>query len=235
MMVTGYERMYGFSPNGRILQVDYAMVMVNNSPTAWGIQIEDGVVLAGLEKRIDKLQDRTFSQKLFQIDEHMATVVAGFNSDARLLVEYARNEAQLNRLLYDEPIDVEFLARKLSNTVQAYTQHAGMRPFGISMLIGGVDMLGANLYQLDPTGIYFKYFASAIGVGREDILKYFRENYSINTSLEEAISMGIRGSIKVLKDEVAPDRLRLGIIRTDEKKFRFLGHEEIKKYYEKAK
>lgn len=234
-MVTGYERMYGFSPDGRILQVDYAMIMVNNSPTAWGIQIEDGVVLAGLEKRIDKLQDRTFSQKLFQIDEHMATVVAGFNSDARLLVEYARNEAQLNRFLYDEPMDVEFLARKLSNTVQAYTQHAGMRPFGISMLIGGVDMLGANLYQLDPTGIYFKYFASAIGVGREDILKYFRKNYSINTSLEEAISMGIRGSIEVLKDEVAPDRLRLGIIRTDEKKFRFLGHEEIKKYYEKAK
>lgn len=234
-MITGYERMYGFSPDGRILQVDYAMVMVNNSPTAWGIQVEDGVVLAGLEKRIDKLQDRTFSQKLFQIDEHMATVVAGFNSDARLLVEYARNEAQLNRFLYDEPIDIEFLARKLSNTVQAYTQHAGMRPFGISMLIGGVDMLGANLYQLDPTGIYFKYFASAIGVGREDILKYFRENYSINTSLEEAISMGIRGSIEVLKDEVAPDRLRLGIIRTDEKKFRFLGHEEIKKYYEKAK
>ncbi|MGQ9691353.1 MAG: archaeal proteasome endopeptidase complex subunit alpha, partial [Thermoproteota archaeon] len=214
---------------------DYAMVMVNNSPTAWGIQVEDGVVLAGLEKRIDKLQDGTFSQKLFQIDEHIATAVAGFNSDARLLVEYARNEAQLNRFLYDEPIDIEFLARKLSNTVQAYTQHAGTRPFGISMLIGGVDMLGANLYQLDPTGIYFKYFASAIGVGREDILKYFRENYSINTSLEEAISLGIRGSIEVLKDEVTPDRLRLSIIRTDEKKFRFLGHEEIKKYYEKAK
>ncbi|MEM2941220.1 MAG: archaeal proteasome endopeptidase complex subunit alpha [Thermoproteota archaeon] len=234
-MIPGYERMYGFSPDGRILQVDYAMVMVNNSPTAWGIQVEEGIVLAGLEKRIDTLQDRTFSQKLFQIDEHIATVVAGFNSDARLLVEYARNEAQVNRLLYDEPMDVEFLVRKLSNTVQAYTQHAGMRPFGISMLIGGVDMVGASLYQLDPTGIYFKYFASAIGVGREDILKHFRDNYSVNASLDEAISMGIKGSIEVLKDEVAPDRLRLGVIRADEKKFRLLGPEEIKKYYDKAK
>jgi proteasome alpha subunit len=234
-MIPGYERMYGFSPDGRILQVDYAMVMVNNSPTAWGIQVEDGIVLAGLEKRIDTLQDRSFSQKLFQIDEHIATVVAGFNSDARLLVEYARNEAQVNRLLYDEPMDVEFLVRKLSNTVQAYTQHAGMRPFGISMLIGGVDMIGASLYQLDPTGIYFKYFASAIGVGREDILKVFRDNYSVNASLDEAITLGIRGSIEALKDEVAPDRLRLGIIRVDEKKFRLLSPEEIKKYYDKAK
>jgi len=234
-MIPGYERMYGFSPDGRILQVDYAMVMVNNSPTAWGIQVEEGIVLAGIEKRIDTLQDRTFSQKLFQIDEHIATVVAGFNSDARLLVEYARNEAQINRLLYDEPMDVEYLVRKLSNTVQAYTQHAGMRPFGISMLIGGVDMLGASLYQLDPTGIYFKYFASAIGVGREDILKYFRENYSINAKLDEAITMGIRGSIEVLKQEVAPDRLRIGIIRSDEKKFRVLSYEEVEKYYEKAK
>ncbi|MEM3523081.1 MAG: archaeal proteasome endopeptidase complex subunit alpha [Thermoproteota archaeon] len=234
-MIPGYERLYGFSPDGRILQVDYAMVMVNNSPTAWGIQVEEGIVLAGLEKRIDMLQDRTFSQKLFQIDEHIATVVAGFNSDARLLVEYARNEAQINRLLYDEPIDVEFLVRRLSNTVQSYTQHAGMRPFGISMLIGGVDMVGASLYQLDPTGIYFKYFASAIGVGREDILKYFRDNYSISASLDEAITLGIRGSVEVLKDEVAPDRLRIGVIRTDDKKFRVLSFEETKKYYERAK
>lgn len=234
-MIPGYERLYGFSPDGRILQVDYAMVMVNNSPTAWGIQVEEGIVLAGLEKKLDMLQDRTFSQKLFQIDEHIATVVAGFSSDARLLVEYARNEAQVNRLLYDEPIDVEFLVRRLSNTVQSYTQHAGMRPFGISMLIGGVDMLGSSLYQLDPTGIYFKYFASAIGVGREDILKYFRENYSINMSINEAISMGIRGSIEVLKDEVAPDRLRIGIVRADDKKFRILSYEDTKKYYEKAK
>jgi proteasome alpha subunit len=192
-------------------------------------------VLAGIEKRIDMLQDRTFSQKLFQIDEHIATVVAGFNSDARLLVEYARNEAQVNRLLYDEPMDVEYLVRKLSNTVQAYTQHAAMRPFGISMLIGGVDMLGASLYQLDPTGIYFKYFASAIGIGREEILKYFRNNYSINASLEEAITMGVKGSIEVLKEEVAPDRLRIGIIRTDDKKFRVLSYDEVRKYYEEAK
>ncbi|MGQ9478431.1 MAG: archaeal proteasome endopeptidase complex subunit alpha [Thermoproteota archaeon] len=234
-MIPGYERLYGFSPDGRILQVDYAMVMVNNSPTAWAIQVEEGVVLAGLEKRIDALQDRTFSQKLFQIDEHISTVVSGFSSDARLLVEYARNEAQVNRLLYDEPIDVEFLVRRLSNTVQAYTQHAGMRPFGISMLIGGVDMVGASLYQLDPTGIYFKYFASAIGIGREDVLKYFRENYSVNSSIDEAIHLGIRGSIEALKDEVAPDRLRIGVIRTDERKFRVLTYEEIKKYFDKAK
>jgi proteasome alpha subunit len=234
-MPSGYDRAITvFSPEGRILQVEYATEMVNNSPTALGLVTKEGVILAGLEKRLDALQDREFSQKLFVLDDHIGCVVAGFSSDARILVENARIEAQMNRLLYDEAIDIEFLIKRLSNIVQQYTQHAGVRPFGVSMIVGGVDQFAERLYQLDPSGVYGKFFATVVGIGKDEANSFFRENYRRNLTLKEGLALAIEGLIKASKEKLDSERIRLATIPSQNPKLTNVPQEEIAQILEKV-
>ncbi len=234
-MPSGYDRAITvFSPEGRILQVEYATEMVNNSPTALGLVTKEGVILAGLEKRLDALQDREFSQKLFVLDDHIGCVVAGFSSDARILVENARIEAQMNRLLYDEAIDIEFLIKRLSNIVQQYTQHAGVRPFGVSMIVGGVDQFAERLYQLDPSGVYGKFFATVVGIGKDEANSFFRENYRRNLTLKEGLALAIEGLVKASKEKLDSERIRLATIPSQNPKLTNVPQEEIAQILEKV-
>ena len=53
------------------------------------------------------------------------------------------------------------LVRELAAVMQEYTQRGGVRPFGISLLLAGFDHNGPQLFQIDPSGSYFAWKASA--------------------------------------------------------------------------
>ena len=42
-------------------------------------------------------------------------------------------------------------------------ESGGVRPFGVSLMMAGHDENGPQLYQIDPSGSYFAWKASAIG------------------------------------------------------------------------
>ncbi|MCJ7608995.1 proteasome subunit alpha, partial [Candidatus Bathyarchaeota archaeon] len=114
-----------FSPDGRLFQVEYALETVKRGSTVLGIACNEGVVLAAEEKPNSKLQDQSFTWKIFAIDEHAGAAISGLSSDARVLVDRARVYAQSNRIMYDEPIDIEALSKRIGDIMQMYTQHAG--------------------------------------------------------------------------------------------------------------
>jgi proteasome alpha subunit len=122
-----------FSPDGRLFQVEYALETVNRGATILGIACSEGVVLGAEEKIESKLQDENFMWKLFEVDDHLGAAVVGLGSDARILIDQARVYAQSNKLMYDEPIDIEIIAKRVGDIKQLYTQHAGVRPFGVSI------------------------------------------------------------------------------------------------------
>src|SRR3989304_3142719 len=148
----GYDRATTlFSPDGRLYQVEYAIETVRRGTLAVGIKSKDGVVLA-VEEKARKLQVSDVTQKIFQIDDHIVVGAAGYIPDARAQVDHARFFAQSNRLIYDEPVDVEGVAKNLADMVQQFTQYAGVRPFGVALILAGVDKNGSALYLTDPSG-----------------------------------------------------------------------------------
>ena len=166
----GYDRAITvFSPDGRLYQVEYAMETVRRGSLALGIKSNDGAVLA-VDEKISKLQTSGITQKLFQVDDHIGVAAAGYIPDARIQVDQARIVAQTNRLIYDQPVDLETLARKIADSSQQFTQYAGVRPFGVSLIICGVDRTGAHLWKTDPSGGYVAYNATAIGTGSEQVI-----------------------------------------------------------------
>lgn len=219
-----------FSPDGRLFQVEYALETVYRGATIIGVSCPEGVVIGAEEKVESQLQDPSFSQKIYETDEHMGAAVVGLSSDARILIDQARIYAQSNRLMYDEAIDIEIVAKRIGDIKQLYTQHAGVRPFGVSIIFGGVDKTGCRLFATDPSGSYRAYKAVTIGIGRETVEKILKEEYHGSLILEEAIRLAVKSLVKSLQSRGEQPRIRISVIPAVGKKFRQLTSEEIEAY-----
>lgn len=232
----GYDRAITvFSPDGRLFQVEYASETVKRGATVLGIVCPEGAVLAAEERITSKLQDPDFGWKIFQVDEHIGAAVAGLSCDAHILVDQARIYAQSNRLLYDEPIDVETLTRRIGEIKQLYTQHAGVRPFGLSILFAGVDSKGSRLFWTDPSGAFLAYKAWAIGAGADAANEILEAEYRDDLTLEEAILLALKCMVKVVEGEPDGKKIKVAVIPAETKKFRKLSPEEVENYLKKVK
>jgi proteasome alpha subunit len=215
-----------FSPDGRLFQVEYAMELVNRGATILGIRCSEGVVL-GSEENVEPLEEAEFSWKLFKVDEHICAGIVGLSSDARMLIDQARVYAQSNKLTYDEPIDVETVTKRISDIKQMYTQHAGVRPFGVSIIFSGVDKTGAHVFGTHPSGTYRGYKATALGAGRETVLAILKDEYKEDMTLEENKKLSIKCLVKALEARQLPPRIKLAVIPAATKKMEMLSDETV--------
>lgn len=233
--MAGYDRAITiFSPEGELYQVRYAGEAVKRGWATVGLKCSDGVVLAAEKRKLGPLIDLNSIEKVYMIDTHIGAASAGLLSDARVLIDYAREQAQVYRLLYDEQADVEYITKRISDLEQAYTQHGGVRPFGIALIIGGVDKNGPRLYQTDPSGIYFGYYATALGSGSTLILEYLEKNYKYEMDINSCIKLTIK-SLSLVAESLEADRFEIGVIDVKTKSFRKLTADELSKLIEEAK
>jgi proteasome alpha subunit len=218
-----------FSPDGRLFQVEYAMELVNRGATILGIQCREGVVL-GAEETVDPLEEAESSWKIFKVDNHIGTAIVGLSSDARVLIDNARVYAQSNKLTYDEPIDVEVVTKRICDIKQLYTQHAGVRPFGISMIFGGVDKTGNHVFGTHPSGTYRGYKARAEGAGKETVIKILKEEYREEMKLADTTKLTVRCLVKALEARQLPPRIKIAVIPSTTKKMEMLSDDKIGEY-----
>jgi len=218
-----------FSPDGRLFQVEYAMELVNRGATILGIRCSEGVVL-GAEETIEALEETEYSWKIFKIEDHIGAAIVGLSSDARVLIDQARVYAQSNKLTYDEPIDVEVTTKRVCDIKQLYTQHAGVRPFGVSIIFGGVDKTGNQLFGTHPSGTYRSYKATAVGAGRETVTNMLKEKYREDMKLEDTIKLGVKCLVKALEARQLPPRMKIGVIPSATKKLEMISDEKIGEY-----
>ncbi|OPX79212.1 MAG: Proteasome subunit alpha [Methanosaeta sp. PtaB.Bin039] len=232
----GYDRAITvFSPDGRLFQVEYAREAVRRGTTAVGVKAVDGVAVL-VDKRItSRLMEPESIEKIFQIDSHIGAATSGLVADARILVDRARVECQINRLVYDERIGVETLAKKICDFKQTYTQYGGVRPFGTALLIIGAEDEQPRLFETDPSGALLEYKATGIGAGRSAVMEVFEAEYREDMVLEEALLLGLKALYKASEGRVEAATTEIGIIRMDDRAFRKLSEAEVSAYVEKMK
>lgn len=219
-----------FSPEGRIYQVEYALELVKRGSPIVGIKSEEGVILAVLEPQLSKLAAPRNSKKIFRIDDHVGVAIAGLSPDARVLIKQARLFCQSNKMTYDEPADVEDLASGVGDLLQRYTQNAGVRPFGVSLLFGGVDDHRVSLIATDPSGSYRGYKATSVGRNSEKALTVLKEEYRQEITLDEAIALSVQALKEASDNDLSADGMNIAVVTKESKKFRTLSIEEIQKY-----
>ena len=226
----GYDRAITvFSPDGRLYQVEYAIETVRRGTIAVGIKSKDGIVIA-VEEKPRKLQISETAQKIFQIDGHVGVAAAGYIPDARSQVDNARFFSQSNKMIYDESVDVETIAKHLADQCQQFTQYAGVRPFGVALILGGIDSKGSSLYLTDPSGTYISYDAVAIGSGSDQVTEFLEKSYKPDLSLEDASALAT-ASIYIASDQKeGTSHIKMSQIKTATKSFEITPDEQIAKY-----
>lgn len=227
----GYDRSATmFSPDGHILQVEYAEKTVRLGTASIGIKCSDGVIIVADKGEKDSLIVPESSDKIYEIDEHIMTSSAGILSDARLLISHIRVTSQQHRITYDSPIDVETVVRDVADIKQQYTQHPGIRPFGVSLMIAGLSGDEVKLYTTEITGNYYEYNAVVIGQNDDKIKEILRKEYKKDIKTEEAIKFCLGIFKKVLGDSYDINRFNIGVIKINDKKFKKINTEEIKRF-----
>jgi proteasome alpha subunit len=231
----GYDRAITvFSPDGRLYQVEYAIETVRRGTLAIGIKCNEGVLLA-VEEKTRKLQVSDVTQKIFQIDDHIGVAAAGYIPDARAQVDHARFFAQSNKLIYDEPVDVEVVAKNIADMSQQLTQYAGVRPYGVALIIAGVDEVGGELFLTDPSGTFIGYEAIAIGQGSDEVNEFLEKAYKHNLSLDEVGKLALESINMVSDEKVGISHVKMSIIEKDSKIMRKVTDQEIEKFSKLAK
>ena len=217
-----------------MFQVEYAREAVKRGTTAVGVKAIDGVVLM-VDKRVtSKLLEAESIEKIFQIDDHIGAATSGLVADARVLIDRARTEAQINRVTYDEPIGLEDISKKICDFKYSYTQSGGVRPFGTALLIAGVDDNKAHLFETDPSGALLEYKATAIGSRRNETMELFDKKYRVDINLEDAILLGLEALLSTAEGIFNAATIEIGVVELSTRKFRELTYSEVENYVSKV-
>jgi len=231
----GYDRAITvFSPDGRLYQVEYAIETVRRGTIAVGVKCKDGIVIA-VEEKSKKLQISNIAQKIFQIDDHVGVAAAGYIPDARSQVDNARFFSQSNKMIYDEPVEVETIAKHLADQCQQYTQYAGVRPYGVALILGGVVNSKPELFLTDPSGTFISYDAIAIGSGSDDVTDFLEKTYKPDLTLDEASVLAVAGIHLSSDEKDEHSHIRMAHIKKENGLYELVTDEKVANYSNTAK
>ena len=227
----GYDRTATmFSPEGHLLQVEYAEKTVRLGSSSIGMVCSDGVFIIADKRIEDKLIVQSSANKISEIDSHIISSVAGIVSDARVLIERAQVLAQQHRVTYDSPIEPELIIKDVANIKQQFTQYGGARPFGVSLMIAGINRKKPELYTSDVTGNYFSYYVNAIGENDEKIKAKLREKYSKELSIKNGVKLALKILKEVQEKNFKISRFELVYIKNNSEKLKRLERKEIEEF-----
>ncbi len=231
----GYDRSSTmFSPDGRLLQVEYAKKAVRQGTPSLGMVCKDGVFLLADRRVLEKLMIGQSIEKVFQVDDHIGASATGFLMDGRVLIEKAQLMAQQYKVTYDNSIDILSLVKDMANLKQAYTQFGGARPFGVNILFAGVDDEGPQLFVTDVTGIYFQYKATAVGEGETQIKEILEKEYDESMNLEQGIKLALSAFKRVFGKDFDVDKLDGAYVKTSDRAFKRMDRDFLKKLVKKS-
>ncbi|MBI2583874.1 MAG: archaeal proteasome endopeptidase complex subunit alpha [Candidatus Aenigmarchaeota archaeon] len=223
MRQMGYDRAIAvFSPEGRMYQVEYARKAVEKATTALGIAFATGIILmAG--KTLQKMLVPESVEKVSKVDDHIGIASCGILADSRVLVDTARVRAQVNKITYEEPIEIYSLAKDLADRIQRLTQIGGLRPYGVGLLIAGINSQ-PRLFETDPSGTLREWHAHAIGRGSKEARKVLAEGYKEGLAKEKAMEIGVKALLTAEK-KLTASSTEIAVI---EPKFNSLTRNEVR-------
>lgn len=181
--------------------MEYASEAVKQGSVSVGLCSSTHVVLVGLKRNPEELG--SYQKKLIKIDNHFAVALAGLASDARVLSNYLREQATYSKMVYDKPQNITKAAMDLGQKAQGNTQYYGSRPYGVGLLLAGIDENGAHLFEFSPSGTVLEYLGAAIGARSQAARTYLeREAGSLSeASKEDLIKHGLTALRDTLQQE----------------------------------
>ncbi|KAK5061435.1 hypothetical protein LTR84_007978 [Exophiala bonariae] len=191
-----------FSPQGRIFQVEYAQEAVKQGSVVVGVVSKKHVVLTAVKRNAEELS--SYQKKIVGVDDHLGVALAGLASDARVLSNFMKQQSLSSKMTYGRAIPVERIVNQIGDRAQTNTQHYGKRPYGVGLLVAGVDDLGPHLFEFSPSGLTQEMLACAIGARSQMARTYLERHLDkfADCNREELI----KHALQALKESLAQDK-----------------------------
>lgn len=232
---TGYDRHITiFSPEGRLYQVEYAFKAFKSvGMTSIGIRGKDSAVVVTQKKVPDKLLVASTVSYMFKLTENIGCVMTGMIADAKAQIQRTRYEAAQFRYEYGYEVPVQYLAKRVADVSQIYTQHAYMRPLGVAMIMIGIDEeLGPQLYKCDPAGTYMGCKATSAGAKEQEAVNFLEKKLKGSPDLNknETIQLAIQTLQTILSADFKASELEVAVVSTDDRRFTQLTNDQIEEH-----
>ncbi|XP_047319662.1 proteasome subunit alpha type-1-A-like [Impatiens glandulifera] len=218
-----------WSPQGRLFQVEYAMEAVKQGSAAIGLRSKTHVILACVNKANSELSSH--QKKIFKVDDHIGVAIAGLTADGRVLSRYLRTECINHSYTYESPLPVGRIVVQLADKAQVCTQRSWKRPYGVGLLVAGLDESGAHLYYNCPSGNYFEYEAFAIGSRSQAAKTYMERKFEnfMKSSRDDLLKDALFAIRETLQGEKLKSSIcTVAIVGIDEP-FHILDNETVQK------
>eukprot|EP00658_Telonema_sp_P-2_P074112 TRINITY_DN6328_c0_g1_i1.p1 TRINITY_DN6328_c0_g1~~TRINITY_DN6328_c0_g1_i1.p1 ORF type:complete len:143 (+),score=33.57 TRINITY_DN6328_c0_g1_i1:83-511(+) len=101
------------------------------------------------------------------------------------------------------------------------------RPFGVALLMAGMNDGEPALFHMDPSGTYVRYKAKAIGSASEGAQSQLQEKYDSAMPIEEAVGLAMQVLKQVMEETLTGSNVELGVVEKSTGAFRFYSSEEI--------
>lgn len=183
------------------------MEAVKQGSAAIGLRSKTHVVLACVNKANSELSSH--QKKIFKVDDHIGVAIAGLTADGRVLSRYMRSECINYNYTYESPLPVGRLVVQLADKAQVCTQRSWKRPYGVGLLVAGLDESGAHLYYNCPSGNYFEYQAFAIG-SRSQAAKTYLERKFNNFTASSREDL-IKDALIATRESLQGEKLRSSV------------------------
>ncbi|EKM80368.1 hypothetical protein AGABI1DRAFT_73502 [Agaricus bisporus var. burnettii JB137-S8] len=198
---------------GKLVQIEHALAAVSQGTTSLGIKATNGIVIATEKKTSSILIDDSVVDKVAVICPNIGIVYSGMGPDFRVLVTRARKSAQAYWKIYNEYPPTRVLTQDIANVMQQATQSGGVRPFGVSLLVAGWDInRGPSLYQVDPSGSFWAWKASAIGKNMINAKTFLEKRYNDDISLEDAIHTALLTLKEGFEGQMTEKTIEIGVV-----------------------
>ena len=194
--------------------------------TTVGITCKDGIVFA-TERRatMGNLVAHKVAEKIFKIDDHIATTIAGSVGDAQSLMKVIGAEVSLYQMRNNDEISVKAAASLTANILRS-------GPMYVQILLGGMDGDKPSIYSLDPAGGMIE--DNYISTGSGSIVAYgvLEDRFKDDLSVEEGLELAIR-AIRAASERDTYSVNGFLVAKVDKDGFEMLDNEKVKEILDK--
>ncbi|KAI8896371.1 proteasome subunit alpha type-1 [Globomyces pollinis-pini] len=177
------------------------MEAVKQGSATVGLRSNTHAVVVALKRSSSELA--SYQKKVVKVDSHIGVAFSGLTSDARVLSNFMRTLTLRSRLVYNRNLPISRVVSAVGDKAQINTQRYGRRPYGVGLLVIGVDESGPHLYECSPSGNYFDYLAVSIGARSQSAKTYLEKHFESfkDADLDTLIAHGLRSLRDTLQQE----------------------------------
>ena len=226
-----------WSPQGKILQVDYAKEAVKQGSICLAIRSSEGAVLLSIKKNPSKLA--TYQEKIFKVSKRVGVGISGMTGDARKLVQFMTAKSVKAELKKKKPASSSSLSNKLMKKMHDRTVTYGKRPYGVGLLVIGESGDDFGVFELTPAGEKIEYEAFAIGAKSQSAKTYLEKNLATfkRADIDRLVLHGLSAIKAGYRDEpedMSEKNVEVATVGLNSD-FKVLKKDEIKVFLEKLK